>query len=94
VAGLTGEAGGGSDAGVARGGPSPILVVNAGSSSLKLRVLAADDRVVGSADLPAPRGSAADAAIAEAVRSFGPIDAVAHRVVHGGTLYRGAGRLV
>ena len=84
---------GGSDAGVVRGGPSPILVVNAGSSSLKLRVLAADDRVVGSADLPAPRGSAADAAIAEAVRSFGPIEAVAHRVVHGGTLYRGPVRL-
>jgi acetate kinase len=93
VAGLTGEAGGGRGAGVGRGGPSPILVVNAGSSSLKLRVLAADDTVVGSADLPAPRGSASDAAIAEAVRSFGPIEAVAHRVVHGGTLYRGPVRL-
>ena len=38
-----------------------ILVVNAGSSSLKLRVLDAADELVASADLPAPRG-AADAA--------------------------------
>jgi acetate kinase len=39
-----------------------ILVVNAGSSSLKLRVLDEDDAVVASADLPAPRGAADSAA--------------------------------
>jgi len=33
-----------------------VLVVNAGSSSLKLRVLDPDDAITGSADLPAPRG--------------------------------------
>jgi acetate kinase len=64
-----------------------ILVVNAGSSSLKLRVLDPDDRIVGSADLPAPRGQAEDAVVARAVESFGPIDAVGHRIVHGGTRY-------
>jgi acetate kinase len=68
---------------------SPILIVNAGSSSLKLRVLDGDDTVVGSADLPAPKGSADRAAISDAVGSFGQIGAVAHRIVHGGTLYRG-----
>ena len=36
--------------------PSRILVVNAGSSSLKLRVLGPDDAVDAAADLPAPRG--------------------------------------
>jgi acetate kinase len=93
VAGLTGGPGrGGVNAG-GGGGLSRILVVNAGSSSLKLRVLAADDSLVASADLPAPRGSAADAAIADAVRSFGRIEAVVHRVVHGGTLYGGPVRL-
>ena len=34
-----------------------VLVVNAGSSSLKLRVLDAADRTVAAADLPAPRGA-------------------------------------
>src|SRR6516164_2041390 len=63
-----------------------VLVVNAGSSSLKLRVLAGDD-VAASADLPAPRGAADSAAIKAAIESFGPVDAVGHRVVHGGTLY-------
>jgi acetate kinase len=79
--------------------PRRILVVNAGSSSLKLRVLggqgADSDEVTGEADLPAIGGGADDgaddgsgsAAIKSAVESFGPVDAVGHRVVHGGTLY-------
>lgn len=66
---------------------SRVLVVNAGSSSLKLRVLTSDDEVAASADLPAPRGAADSAAIKTAIESFGPVDAVGHRVVHGGTLY-------
>jgi acetate kinase len=73
------------------GGPDPsagrILVVNAGSSSLKLRVLEPDDRLAASADLPAPRGRVNDAALAEAVRAFGRVDAVGHRIVHGGTRF-------
>ena len=63
-----------------------VLVVNAGSSSLKLRVLAGDDVAAG-ADLPAPRGTADNTEIKAAIESFGPVDAVGHRVVHGGTLY-------
>jgi len=64
-----------------------ILVVNAGSSSLKLRVLDPDDRIVGAQDLPAPRGKADVAAVARAIEGFGTVDAVGHRIVHGGTLY-------
>ena len=64
-----------------------ILVVNAGSSSLKLRVLDPDDRVVASQDLPAPRGQADVVAVARAIEGFGSVDAVGHRIVHGGTLY-------
>ena len=72
-----------------------VLVVNAGSSSLKLRVLggpgAGSDEVTGAADLPAVGGAlgggADGAAIKQAIESFGPVDAVGHRVVHGGTLY-------
>jgi acetate kinase len=64
-----------------------ILVVNAGSSSLKLRVLDDADEVAGSADLPPPRGPADDAATVAAVERLRPVDAVGHRIVHGGTFY-------
>ena len=71
----------------------PILVVNAGSSSLKLRVLDASDAIVASADLPAPRGAADADAIATAVAGFGGIAAAGHRIVHGGTRYSGPVRI-
>lgn len=65
-----------------------VLVVNAGSSSLKLRVLVEDDSVTASADLPALRGDTSGAtSLADTIKSFGPVDAVGHRIVHGGTLY-------
>ena len=77
-----------------------VLVVNAGSSSLKLRVLggpgAAEDDVTAAADLAAVGGwvggsaggdRADDESIKTAIESFGPVDAVGHRIVHGGTLY-------
>ena len=64
-----------------------ILVVNAGSSSLKLRVLGPDASVVATADLPAPRGTVDAPTVATAVRDLGPVAAVGHRIVHGGTAY-------
>lgn len=71
------------------GGPDRILVVNAGSSSVKLRVLDTEDAVVASTDLPTSLGEVDRDGVAEAVRSFGPVDAVGHRIVHGGTMYAG-----
>jgi acetate kinase len=65
-----------------------ILVVNAGSSSLKLRVLDGDDPAA-AADLPAPGDDTGVAALEEWVRDNEPVDAVGHRVVHGGTVYTG-----
>jgi acetate kinase len=73
----------------AAGSVGRVLVVNAGSSSLKLRVLAADDAVVATVDLPAPRGSTDAGAVAAAIRDLGPVDAVGHRIVHGGTFHAG-----
>lgn len=66
-----------------------ILIVNAGSSSLKLRLLDAADDVVASADLPAVRGATDARLVADAVAAWGtdPIDAVGHRVVHGGSVF-------
>jgi acetate kinase len=66
-----------------------ILVVNAGSSSLKLRVLGDDDAVAGAADLPPPGDDADSGGLAAAIERLGPVDAAGHRVVHGGTLFSG-----
>ena len=64
-----------------------ILVVNAGSSSLKLRVLDPADTLLAEADLPPPRGVDDATSVAGALDTLGPVDAVGHRVVHGGTRY-------
>jgi acetate kinase len=70
-----------------------VLVVNAGSSSLKLRVLDGSDQVTGTADLPAPRGAADAAAVGTALASLGDADAAGHRIVHGGTSFTGPVRI-
>jgi acetate kinase len=64
-----------------------VLVVNAGSSSLKLRVLDSGDRLAGSADLPAPRGTVDAADLQSAMASLGDVDAAGHRIVHGGIYF-------
>jgi acetate kinase len=74
-----------------------VLVVNAGSSSLKLRVLAdsdsGSDEVLSSADLPAPRGATDTKEIEKALASFSDsmaeVTAAGHRIVHGGDLFSG-----
>jgi acetate kinase len=65
-----------------------ILVVNAGSSSLKLAVVDDGDRVAASANLPA-RGQLDEAALRQIIEGYAPIEAVGHRVVHGGTEFVG-----
>lgn len=66
-----------------------VLVVNAGSSSLKLRLLDEDDNLAASEDLaalPLDGGwETGGGALAAVVERIGPVDAVGHRVVHGGT---------
>jgi acetate kinase len=60
-----------------------VLVVNAGSQSVKLRVIKADQTVAASRDLgPPDRGLEDD--LANFLDTTGAIDAVGHRVVHGG----------
>lgn len=77
-------------------GPGPsdvrILVVNSGSSSLKLRVLDDDDNVVARADLPALGTQHVDG-VRAAIAGLGPFDAVGHRVVHGGRRFTAPARL-
>jgi acetate kinase len=60
-----------------------VLVVNAGSSSLKLRLIGPDDELIGARDLPPqPPDLAAE------LTALGAPDAVGHRIVHGGERFR------
>src|SRR5579875_3408890 len=67
--------------------PARILVVNAGSSSLKLRLLDGSEQVVNSADLAAPGGMADPGEVSAGLSSFGRVEAAGHRIVHGGSSY-------
>ncbi|HEY6428241.1 MAG TPA: hypothetical protein VIX84_13535, partial [Acidimicrobiales bacterium] len=71
-----------------------LLVVNAGSSSLKLRVLDAADDLLQAEDLPAVRGQFDPGALGRFLTErTGPIAAVGHRIVHGGSQFLGPARL-
>lgn len=64
-----------------------VLVVNAGSSSLKLSALEGDDTLAASANLSAWGGRPDEGELAQFTHEHGPFDAVGHRVVHGGTTF-------
>jgi acetate kinase len=63
-----------------------ILVVNVGSTSLKLRVIGEHDRVEGNADLP-PLPDLREDEVENELARLGQVDAVGHRIVHGGPDY-------
>jgi acetate kinase len=70
-----------------------VLVVNAGSSSLKLRVLDPGDGVAAEADIDAPRARVDEDALRAWIAGAGTVDAVGHRIVHGGERFRSAVRV-
>jgi acetate kinase len=71
-----------------------VLVVNAGSSSLKLRLLDADDRVLAEQELAAERARIDHDALERALASeLGQADAIGHRIVHGGERFHSAVRI-
>ena len=61
-----------------------VLVVNAGSSTLKLGVVGPDDDVTAETVLPADGGRFDEAELARWLSTVGEVDAAGHRVVHGG----------
>lgn len=65
-----------------------VLVVNAGSSTLKLRVVDGDDSVAARTDLAAPGGRFDDDELRRWLSDVDAVDAVGHRVVHGGDRFR------
>ncbi len=66
-----------------------VLVVNAGSSSLKLRLLDDNDVLEQSADLPAGPSGLDTTALEHVIAKWTRPDAVGHRVVHGGNKFTG-----
>jgi acetate kinase len=66
-----------------------ILVVNAGTSSLKLSVIGDGDETLGERELGVP-GATAAPAVEDFARDLGPLDAVGYRFVHGGAELRHA----
>jgi acetate kinase len=70
-----------------------VLVVNAGSSSLKLRLLDGHDTVLATHDVTAHSGQFSEGDVARIVRSLPAPDAVGHRIVHGGSIYLDAVRI-
>ncbi len=72
-----------------------VLVVNAGSSSLKLTLLDGDDRPIAARELDALGGTVDEALLRNALHDdgLGAAEVVGHRIVHGGERFRTATRL-
>ncbi len=68
-----------------------VLVVNAGSSSLKLTLLGSGDQTLAACELDAPGATVDPTAIGRALGDgLGEADVVGHRIVHGGDRFRDA----
>ena len=71
-----------------------VLVVNAGSSTLKLRLLGSDDEILADAELAATQPNVDRSALTRALDSpLRDADAIGHRIVHGGGRFRTAHRI-
>ena len=64
-----------------------VLVVNAGSSSLKVSLVGADGASLDERTFKASGGQFAEADLHAAIKEMSDIEAVGHRVVHGGSRY-------
>lgn len=70
-----------------------VLVVNAGSSSLKVSLVEGDDRTLSEGEFEVTEGRVPDTEVASLIRSWEGIEAVGHRIVHGGPRYPTSVRL-
>jgi acetate kinase len=70
-----------------------ILAVNAGSSSLKLSILEADELVAAETLRMTPDSGIDEASLHDFIGHAGRIEVVGHRVVHGGTDFSGPVRI-
>jgi acetate kinase len=71
-----------------------VLVVNAGSSSLKLSLLGDDDQTLAEREIPAPRAAIDQQELRAALDTgLRDADVVGHRIVHGGERFSAAVRI-
>ncbi len=70
-----------------------VLVLNAGSSTLKLSLVDEDDHVLFDREFEVAEGRLDESRLASAVRSVEGIEAIGHRVVHGGPRYPASVRI-
>ena len=70
-----------------------VLVVNAGSSSLKLSLVDGDDSILADKEFEAAEGKVDSAQLSTAIHGMEGVEAMGHRVVHGGPRYRHSVRL-
>jgi acetate kinase len=71
----------------ARAAPERVLVVNAGSSTLKLSLLGPGDEILSALDLDPWDGRPDHAELSQFLGGLSGMDAVGHRVVHGGSRF-------
>src|SRR5439155_233105 len=70
-----------------------VLVLNAGSSSLKLSLIDSDDRVLVDREFEVAEGRLDESQLATTLHAMEGVEAIGHRVVHGGPRYRTSVRL-
>lgn len=70
-----------------------VLVLNAGSSTLKLSLVDPDDRVLVDREFEVAEGRLDESQMASAVRGMEGVEAIGHRIVHGGPRYRSSVRI-
>jgi acetate kinase len=70
-----------------------VLVVNAGSSSLKVSLVDGDDTTIAAHELAVTDGRLEETKLGSVVRSMQGVEAVGHRVVHGGPRYPASVRI-
>jgi acetate kinase len=70
-----------------------VLVLNAGSSSLKVSLVEEDDRVLADREFEVAEARLDDTQLATAVRGMEGIEAIGHRIVHGGPRYPASVRI-
>src|SRR2546429_3128987 len=70
-----------------------VLVLNAGSSSLKLSLVDADDKVLADREFEVTEGRLDESELAAAIQEMDRVEAIGHRVVHGGPRYTASVRI-
>src|SRR5262245_8279237 len=73
--------------------PLRVLVLNAGSSSLKVSLVDEDDAVLSTKEFEVAEGRIEEVQLATTIHGMAGIEAIGHRIVHGGPRYQRSVRI-